>query len=138
MLPRSEDKLNNMTPDPRFVYNGSKKTEGPLPSEVLLRKNRNASNRRPSLIKFGFIIFFGTSLGLLVINNILTINSLVNEIDTLSKTYRSIKSTNEFLIAEINKKSTYEKIMPLAQRELGMFIQTTPPEWFELTDENNK
>lgn len=138
MLPRSEDKLNNMTPDPRFVYNGSKKTEGPLPSEVLLRKNRNASNRRPSLIKFGLIIIFGTSLGLLVINNILTINSLVNEIDTLSKTYRSIKSTNEFLIAEINKKSTYEKIMPLAQRELGMFIQTTPPEWFELSDENNK
>lgn len=138
MLPRSENKLNNMTPDPRFVYNGSKKTEGPLPSDVLLRKNRNASNQRPSLIKLGLILIFGTSLGLLVINNILTINTLVNEIDILSKTYRTIKSTNEFLIAEINKKSTYERILPLAQRELGMFIQKTPPEWFELSNENNK
>lgn len=138
MLPRSEDKLNNMTPDPRFVYNGSKKTEGPLPSDVLLRKNKNASGQRPSLLKLGLILVFGTSLGLLVINNILTINTLVNEIDILSKTYRTIKSTNEFLIAEINKKSTYERIMPLAQRELGMFIQKTPPEWFEISNENNK
>ncbi len=132
------NKLNNMTPDPIFVYNGSKKTEGTLPSEVMLRKNKVASNRRPSIIKLGLIIIFTTSLGLLVINNILTINSLVKDIDTLSKKYKIIKSTNEFLIAEINKKSTYERIVPLAQRELGMFIQKTPPEWFELSNENNK
>lgn len=134
----NEKIFNNMTPDPRFVYNGSKKEEGPLPSEVMVRKNKSNPRKRLSLIKTTLIIFLGTSLGVLVINNILTINSLVKEIDALSKTYRTIKSTNEFLVAEINKKSTYERIMPLAQRELGMFIQKTPPEWFELSNENNR
>lgn len=138
MFKGQEDKLNNLTPDPLFVYNGSKKTEGPLPSDVMMRKNKSTSNQRPSILKLGLIIIFCTSLGLLVINNILTINSLVKEIDTLSKTYRTIKSTNEFLIAEVNKKSTYERIVPLAQQELSMFIQKTPPEWFELSNENNK
>lgn len=120
------------------MYSENKKY-GEYYSSELLRKNRPIAKKRPSVIKIIFIIIFITLIGVLIINNIIVINQLVKKNYELEKEYKFIKSINEALIAEINNKTSYENIIPTAEKELGM-KKLTPSQvvWFELINEKQK
>lgn len=108
---------------------------GEFYSTELLRKNRPIAKKRPSVIKIIMIIFLVTLVGVLIINNIIVINQLVRKNYELEKEYKFIKSINEGLIAEINNKTSYENIIPIAEKELGM-KKLSPSQviWFELNN----
>lgn len=102
-------------------------------SSDLLRKNKPVLKKRPSVFKIILVIFLITLTGVLVINNIIVINQLVKTNYELEKEYKFIKSINETLIAEINNKTSYEKIIPIAEAHLGMKkLSATQVIWFEL------
>lgn len=115
------------------------KNYGEYYSSGLLRKNKPVSKKRPSVVKIIMIIFLITSIGVLIINNIIVINQLVKNNYELEKEYKFIKNLNEALIAEINNKTSYENIIPIAEKELGM-KKLSPSQviWFELKDEKRK
>lgn len=106
-------------------------------SSELLRKNRPVAKKRPSVIKIIVIIFLITMVGVVIINNIIVINQLVKRNYELEKEYKFIRSVNEALLAEINNKTSYENIVPIAERELGM-KKLSPSQviWFELNKKN--
>lgn len=119
-----------------YIYNGTLKSGYNNLGENLYRRNRPALKKKPSILKIILIIITFTSFGVLIINNIITINDLVKQNYELEREYNAIKSVNEALIAEINKKSSYENIIPRAERKLGMKkISPSQIIWFELPDE---
>ncbi len=105
-------------------------------SSELLRKNRPVLKKRPSVFKIIMIIFFITLIGVMVINNIIVINQLVKTNYELEKEYKYIVSINEALLAEINNRTSYENIIPIAETELGMKkLSASQVIWFELNVE---
>ncbi|MBU1299648.1 MAG: septum formation initiator family protein [Bacteroidetes bacterium] len=136
---KPEISLNDLTPDPRLVFKG---TEKPLPSDVMIRKNRPTPKKRPSPIANILIIFTITLLGVFAIKNIVTVNQLADEVNQLRNRYSNIVNANELLHAEINKKASSERITSIAYKEIGMIRPKEQPIWFEIDEHtqynNNK
>lgn len=121
--------LNDLTPDPRFVFKGNEKT---LPSNVMIRKNRPTPKKRPSPLANILIIFTITLLGVFAIKNIVTVNQLADEVNQLRNRYTNIVNANELLHAEINRKASSERITSIAYKEIGMIRPKEQPIWFEI------
>ncbi len=116
----------DMSPDPRYIFNGD---GHPLPSDVMVRKNKPGNKKRQSPLKTIVAIFLLTALGVFTIKNIVTIDQLAQDINDKRLRYSAIKNTNELLKAEINRKSGMERIIPIAQKDLGMMLPKEQPIW---------
>jgi cell division protein FtsB len=125
--------MKSVTPDPRFVYNGS---DGPLPSDVLVRKNRPVQKNRPPLFRTIFLIFFIIMLGVFAIKNIITVDRLADEIKRKHDDYSLIENKNKLLQADIDNKSNISRIKAIAVRELNMKESRNETVWLEI-DANN-
>ena len=128
-----DNSLYNLTPDPRFVYNG---IDGPMPSDVMVRKNRPVPKNRPPLFKTIFLIFCLIMLGVFAIKNIITVDRLADEIDQLRNKHSIIKNKNKLLRADIDNKSSISRIKALAIKGINMIESTNQTFWFEI-EENN-
>jgi cell division protein FtsB len=130
-----DSNLNNLTPDPRFVYNGK---DGPLPSDVMVRKNRPIQKNRPPFFKTTLLIFCLIIFGVIAIKNIITVDRLANEINQYRNRYSILTSKIELLRAEINKKSGIDRITQLARKELNMVDSKNQTVWFVIDETNIK
>lgn len=70
----------------------------------------------------------------LYINNTITVNHLAEQVDQLQKSHAEIQNMNGILEAEINRKSSLERIKRIATLQLGMTFPDRPPIWFDLQD----
>jgi len=131
-----DNSFNNLTPDPRFVYNG---IDGPMPSDVMVRKNRPAQKNRPPLFRTILLIFCLIMLGVFAIKNIITVDRLANEINQLQNKHSIIKNKNKRLHADIDNKSNLSRIREFALREINM-KEPGPNQtfWFEIEEKNIK
>lgn len=71
-------------------------------------------------------------VSVLYISNIIGVNQLVGEINTLKTSYMNIENMNEILRLEISHKTSMERITKIAFEEMGMVFPTQPPVWFEV------
>lgn len=55
-----------------------------------------------------------------LVNNIITVNALSSENNTLRMEIKQIEQTNDFLITEIEKLQTYDRISKLSEQRLGI------------------
>jgi cell division protein FtsB len=133
MQSNQDNSLHNLTPDPRFVYNG---IDGPMPSDVMVRKNRPVPKNRPSLFRTILLIFCLIMLGVFAIKNIITVDRLANEINQLRNKYTTITNKNKLLHADIDNKSSISRIKALAMKEINMIESKNQTFWFEI-EENN-
>lgn len=123
--------MKNVTPDPRFVYNGS---DGSLPSDVLIRKNRPVQKNRPPLFRTIFLIFCLIMLGVFAIKNIITVDRLADEIKKMHDDYSLIENKNKLLQADIDNKSSISRIKAIAVRELNMKESRNETIWLEINE----
>jgi cell division protein FtsL len=95
-----------------------------------IKKDENRSRRiSPLTVIFAFVII---SVGISFhINNVLTVNKLVVENDTLRKKLTKMKEQNENLVNEIEKLSSIQRIMPLA-KELGLEYNNEKINYYEV------
>jgi cell division protein FtsB len=133
MQSNQDNSLHNLTPDPRFVYNG---IDGPMPSDVMVRKNRPVPKNRPPLFRTILLIFCLIMLGVFAIKNIITVDRLADEINQLRNKHTTIKNKNKLLHADIDNKSSISRIKALAVREINMIESKNQTFWFEI-EENN-
>lgn len=112
----------------QYIYNGD--TVG-TPNVTLLRPNRPASRRR-SPMKWTFLLILLSLVVVLYIWNKFMVDRLTEEIANLEKQHQQITNTNEFLRAEINKKSQRERIEKIAVEQLGLSYPQEQPIWFQL------
>ncbi len=118
-------------PEHRYIYGGEKRSSvsaGPSPT----RPNRRVTRHRFSTFNT-ILILFGVSLVIvLYVNNILTIDLLASDIGKLQTRYAAIQNTNAALQAEINRKSSWDRIGRTATEQLGLVFPKEQPQAFDI------
>ena len=121
----------------RYVYNGDS-----LPSSIAgqannfaPRGNRPVKRRKQS--PFNIIVTLAAVSILIVfyVWNKITVNRLAVDANDLQTQYRKIESVNDVLRAEINKKSSLERIGKIAT-QIGLTYPKEQPVWFEVDPEH--
>lgn len=113
----------------RYIYNG---TPAGGTAGYALRPNRKTVRRKVSTFNIILLLFGVGGAVVLYINNIITINRLSAEINQLQMRCDSIVNVNASLRAEVNTKSTWERISVVASDQLGLRPAKHQPVWFSI------
>ncbi len=117
----------------RYIYGGEKRSV-PTGGTAPMRQNRRVTRRRFSTFNT-IVILFGMSLVIvLYVNNILTIDQLASDIGKLETRYAAIQNLNAGLRAEINRKSSWERIGRTATERLGLVFPKEQPQGFDIDE----
>ena len=121
--------INPELKEKRYVYNGetvNRKVEFPQ------KGNRPMKLRKRSPFNIILSLFLISILIVLYIWNKICVNRLAVEVNDLRNRHAKILNANEFLNAEINKKSSLERIEKIATEQLGLVAPKEQPVWFEV------
>ena len=86
---------------------------------------------------FGLLLLSST-LMLLYVSNVLYVDSQLEEMQSMKKIYNSMKNGNELLKTEIIKLESADRIIPYAEKELGMLKPDKPPKVLQFEDRNKQ
>jgi len=130
-----QERVDKLDPERRYVYGGeSPSTSSGFP----LRPNRKSTRRKRSTFNIILILFACGVAIVLYINNIIVVNQLAYEVDQLQVRYGKIMNTNAGLRAEINRKSSWERIGAIATGQLGLKYPGEQPMWFDIDEEKDE
>ena len=116
----------------RYVYNGES-----LPKEAnnfAPRGNRPVRRRKRSAFNVIAILFVISILIVFYVWNKIAVNRLAVEVSDLQSQYQKIVNANDIIRAEINRKSSLERIGKIAT-QLGLTYPKEQPAWFEIDTE---
>ncbi|HEV8539128.1 MAG TPA: septum formation initiator family protein [Bacteroidota bacterium] len=116
----------------RYVYNGTTDVQM---HQGAPRGNRPIKRRKRSPFNIIFLLVITSVLIVIHVWNKIVVNRLVAEVGDLQVQYDKIVYTNEVLRAEIDKKSSLERIVKLASERLGMASPREQPVWFTIDDD---
>lgn len=112
----------------RYVYGGE--PDRP-PASFAPRGNRPVKRRRRSPFNIIVTVITVSVLMVLYVANKIAVNRLVIEVSDLQSQYRRIESTNDVLRADINKKSSLERIGKMATQN-GLTYPREQPVWLDV------
>lgn len=95
---------------------------------MLDKKNIELSQTKLNRWVVFILIFFLAAMTIVYVDNVVKINSLLKEIYQLEQKSDALRIENELLKTEINILQSPERIIKIAQEELGMKKPTSPPE----------
>jgi cell division protein FtsL len=104
--------------DRRLLYN-SRDSETASPNKLIIG-GLSFPKRRSSTFNVIAILFLAAVAIVLYINNIIAVNRLVVEVGELEQKYATVVNSNEILRAEINRRSSLERIGRIASEQLGL------------------
>ncbi len=116
----------------RYVYNGQ---AGGERHNLAARGNRPVKRRKQSPFNIIALVVTVSLLIVFYVWNKITVNQLVWEVNDLQTQHQKILAANEILRAEINKKSTLERIVKVATEQLSMIAPKEQPHLFEVDQE---
>ena len=116
----------------RYVYNGENLTGK---QEPVVTGNRPARRRRRSSFNIILTLVVVSLLIVYYVWNKITVNRLVVEVSELQNQNLKLLNTNESLRAEINRKSSLERIGKIATGQLGLVYPREQPVWFTIDSE---
>jgi len=94
--------------------------------------------KRVSRWKLFGLLLLTASLMILYVSNVLYVDAQLEEMQSMKKIYTSIKNGNELLKTEIIKLESADRIIPLAEKELGMLKPEAPPKVLQNNDMNKQ
>ncbi len=119
-------------PQDRQIYNGDVATDPQATAlGYVVRLNKKAEKRKHSTFNIVGALFLLAVVSLLYTSNVIAVNQLAKEVNDLTNRYNVIVSANEVLKAEINRKSSLDRIGALATG-LGMTNPKEAPVWIEI------
>ncbi len=113
----------------RYVYNGDRQTDL---AGYALRQNRRPARRTISTFNIIVGLFIVCILTVLYINNIIVVNQRLAYVSELQGKLQRQLDRNATLQADVNRKSSLDRIGRIAVDELGMKYPQEQPVWFEL------
>jgi cell division protein FtsL len=124
--------IETPAPSRPMVYNGT--MPAPLatpvsPGYIRPAQNRKVAVRKVSTFNLILMLFGIAAVTVLYISNIIAVDRLMMEINTLQKQHQKMVSDQEFLKAEINRLSSLERVNKKAADELGLINPKEPPVW---------
>jgi cell division protein FtsB len=116
----------------RYVYNDSLATARP---GYAIRPNKKAVGRKVSTF-YIIVLLFASGFAIVgYINNIIVVNKLSAEINRLQIQYDKISNTNAVLGADINRKSSWDRIVKIAGDRVGLRTATEQPTLFDVDED---
>lgn len=101
----------------RYIFNGDPPPQYP---GYAIRPNAKATRRKVSTFNI-ILVLFGVAVStVLYIGNFIAVNQLAFEVNQLQTKYEKITHANAVLEADINRKSSWERIGTIATAELGL------------------
>jgi cell division protein FtsL len=122
-----------MTPSPpaqmfrenRYIYTGEQQT---TVTGYAVRANKTATRRRVSPFNLIVGLLIVGTLIVMYVSSIITVNEIAADIGTLQTHYQRLLDSNAALQAEVNGKSSRERISLIAREQLGMLDARERPE----------
>jgi cell division protein FtsL len=102
----------------RLLYNGGD-SETTRPNEPA-HGGLSFPKRRSSTFNTMATLFLAAVAIVLYISNIIAVNRLAVEVNDLQQKYAAVQNGNEILRAEINRRSSLERIGKIAGEQLGL------------------
>jgi cell division protein FtsL len=110
----------------RLLYNGESSTttgtNGSTSGASLF------SRRRSSTFNTMAALFLAAVAIILYISNIIAVNRLAVEVNDLQQKYEAVMNSNEILRAEVNRRSSPERIGKIAVEQLGLQYPKQQPQ----------
>jgi|WetSurMetagenome_2_1015567.scaffolds.fasta_scaffold124047_2 cell division protein FtsL len=110
----------------RYIFGGESTT---AVSGYVVRQNRRTTRHRFSTFNLILAVFALGLIAVLYIHNIIMVNQLVVDVNTLQDRYQRQLKVNEALQAEINGKGSLKRIGEYATTNLGMVYPQEQPRW---------
>jgi cell division protein FtsL len=117
----------------RLVYNNESGSEGRAKNESVNRP-RKSSKRSSSTFNTMAVLFAAAVAIILYISNIIAVNRLAVEVSDLQQKFDSVSNGNEILRAEINRRSSLERIGKIATDQLGLRYPKEQPTWLVIDE----
>jgi len=134
-----------MTPLPELparldIYPG---TMGSWPSDItpsglLLQRSKRIVRRKVSPFTVVLMLMGAAVMIVLYISNIIAVDQLMNEINSMETQHRRILMEQEILKAQINKMASLERIQEFAEKDLALTTPKEPPVWLSIDEERLK
>lgn len=115
--------------DRRYIYGGAPSGAA---AGYAIRPNKKGIRRKASTFNTIMLLFGLGGAIVFYINNFITINLLSFEVNQLQLKYDRIMNVNATLRSEVNRKSTWERINPMAGDQLGLRSPLRQPVWFSI------
>jgi cell division protein FtsL len=137
MWERKGNSRKNVPPPPepqrenRYVYSGDRQNNATV-SGYAVRQNKHGARKRLSTFNFIIGLFALGILVVLYINNTIAVDELTGENNALRRKKLRQLDLNAALQAEVNKKSSLERVGRIAVERLGMVYQREQPQTFEI------
>ena len=113
----------------RYIYNGEPRSQG---IDTMVQRNRPVKRRRRSPFNIIFLLFAASILIVFYVWNKISVNRLAVEVSDLQTQYQKIINTNEIIKAEINKKSSLERIERISVGQLNLTYPKEQPIWLDV------
>ena len=103
-----------------------------------MRPNRKATKRKISVFSV-VLMLLAIGVGtVLYISNVIAVNRLAAEVNDIRLRLDKVQNTNDGLQAEINKKSSWDRIGKIATEELNLRYPKEQPGFFSIDREKLK
>ncbi|MEE9186452.1 MAG: hypothetical protein V3U10_00280 [Bacteroidota bacterium] len=119
----------------RMFYDGDIQVESVLSGTAYRPVDPRQKKRKLSTFNVIVSLFVLALAAVLYVSNIIAVSHLSTEINTLEKRYQIVVNSNELLRAELNRKSSLERISRIAEEELGLNYPQEQPLWLEIDEE---
>ncbi|MDD8018222.1 MAG: septum formation initiator family protein, partial [Bacteroidota bacterium] len=106
-----------------------------VPGYAVRPPARKITKRKVKTTNVVGVMILVAIVALFYVGNVIAVNNLAKEVNDLRIRHNQIVSMNEVLKAEINRKSSLDRISLLAQEQLGMSNPKEAPVWFEVDRE---
>lgn len=98
-------------------------------------KNRKATKRRISPFSLVALLFSAAIVVVFYISNILAVDHLLRQINTLQQKHQQLCNEQELLRARIHRLSSFERVQQIARSQLGMTFPQEAPRRLEIDGE---
>jgi cell division protein FtsL len=116
--------------DRRLLYNGGVAEASPRNEPA--SRGLSFPKRRSSTFNTMAGLFLAAVGIILYISNIIAVNRLVVEVNDLEQKYAAVMNENEILRAEVNRRSSLERIGKIATEQLGLQHPKEQPQSLEV------
>lgn len=100
--------------------------------------NKKIRRRKVSPFNIMILLIGGAVAIVLYIGNIIAVNELLSEINSLQAQHQRILMDQELLRAQMNKMASLERIQQIAETDLGLRSLREPPAWLPVDREKIK
>jgi len=111
----------------RYIYGGDPPAST---AGYVIRPNKRGTHRKTSTFNIILALFAAGGLIILCVNNIVTVNKLADDVGKLRTQEEECLDAVAVLRAEVERKSSRERIEKIATEQLGMISPKEQPAWF--------